>query len=257
MKIFLLITSVFIGSLAFGTGPELPEYYGSEFYEGYQNGNLKNEQLLGTLHQILASSHKVLGYDKARRVLFGELFLEKISGSWAVKDVYCERTFTSQELNIGPGKIPDGNVINTEHTWPQSRFTSRFPKEMQKSDLHHLFPTDNEMNSRRGNMRFGDVEEPVESLKCPVAELGHGDTGEIVFEAPPRHKGNVARALFYFATRYKMKISPTEETDLRLWNEQDPVDEAEFIRNEQIYKAQGDRNPFIDFPDLIQRIERF
>jgi hypothetical protein len=240
-----------------GTGPTLPDYYGSEFYQGYQTGTLKNQALLDTLQKILAKNQTVLGYDGARKQMFGKLFLEQLSGAYAVKDVYCERTWTSQQLHIGPGLIPDGNTINCEHTWPQSRFTGRFPKEMQKSDLHHLFPTDNEMNSHRSSLHFGYVKNPTEKLKCPIAQLGQSDHGEIVFEAPDHHKGNVARAIFYFATRYQMKISAGEEADLRKWNDQDPVDAEEASQNDEIQKLQGNRNPFIDFPDLLQRIDHF
>ncbi|MGZ5280339.1 MAG: endonuclease, partial [Pseudobdellovibrionaceae bacterium] len=198
-----------------------------------------------------------LGYDKARKHMFGQLFLENIAGSYAVTDVYCERTFNDHQLGVGPGQIPDGNVLNTEHTWPQSRFTSRFSKEQQKSDLHHLFPTDNEMNNRRGAQRFGYVKAPLEELKCPIAKLGTNEDGDIVFEAPQQQRGNTARAIFYFATRYKMKISPREERDLRRWHAEDPIDVEESIRNDQIHKLQGDRNPYIDFPDLLDHIAHF
>jgi endonuclease I len=54
-----------------------------------------------------------------------------------------------------------------------------------------------------------------------------------------------------------MKIQPSEERVLRRWNELDPVDENEKERNEQIYYAQGNRNPFIDFPNLANYINKF
>lgn len=236
----------------------LAQYYGDEFLQGYQSGQLKDDTLIASLNKILEKNHRVLGYDGARRYLFGKLFLEQVSGAWAVKDVYCERTYTNQNLEIGPDKIPDGNIINTEHTWPQSRFTGRYPKEMQKSDLHHLFPTDNEMNSHRGSLRFGEVAQTTETLKCPIAQLGHhAQTNEIVFEAPQAHKGNVARAIFYFAVRYQMKLSQTEEADLRQWHEQDPVDGEEAAQNDEIQQLQGNRNPFIDYPEMVRKIRSF
>ena len=54
-----------------------------------------------------------------------------------------------------------------------------------------------------------------------------------------------------------MKISPPEETALRQWNVDDPVDAEEFVHNQQIEDLQGNRNPYIDFADLINRIESF
>jgi endonuclease I len=54
-----------------------------------------------------------------------------------------------------------------------------------------------------------------------------------------------------------MKMSPSEEAALREWNKQDPVDAEEFTQNNQIDQLQGNRNPFIDFSDLLERIDHF
>ncbi len=257
MRVWIMGIVVMVCQLAGATGPGLPEYYGPAFYSGYQSGSLRDQAMIDTLQKIISNKHQSLGYDKARRYMFGQLFLETVGGAYAVKDVYCETTFTSPKMDLGPGKIPDGNIMNTEHTWPQSRFTNRFPKEQQKSDLHHLFPTDNELNNRRAALRFGFVKDEMETLKCPIAKLGTNDKGELVFEVPEKQRGNTARAIFYFATRYQMKVSPSEERDLRQWAQQDPVDEQESVQNDQIEKLQGNRNPFVDFPDLLERIEHF
>ncbi len=216
-----------------------------------------------TTPPVKCVEHQALGYDKARRKLFGNLYLKTLENNiFSVTDVYCEKQFTDKDfggkLTFGPDLIPSsGNIINTEHTWPQSRFTGRFDKEMQKSDLHHLFPTDSEMNSLRSSLRFGVVQHEMETLRCPQNHLGQQAEGGVVFEPPNAHKGNVARALFYFATRYQMKISPSEETYLRKWNTEDPVDAAEIENNNKIESMQGNRNPYVDFSDLINRIDRF
>lgn len=209
--------------------------------------------------------HVALGYEGARRKLFGLLFLKQDSaGTYSVRDVYCEKDFTDAdfkgEKTFGPDMLPiSGNIINTEHTWPQSRFTGRFPKELQKSDLHHLFPTDSAMNGQRGSLHFGYVVDPVKPspLKCPQNKFGHQENGEIIFEVPDSQKGNTARAIFYFATRYQMKMSETEEAALRKWDKFDPVDVQEALQNDQIEALQGNRNPYIDYSDLIDNIDRF
>lgn len=290
MKFLMLFAVLF--SCNFVQAQTLPLYYGDEFLLGYQDHSLKNEELKNKLFVILSGGHIrkenaadvilpdchslsseevsvpkciehiALGYTRAREKLFGQLYLKSIENMYSVKDVYCEKIFTDADFGgtptFGPDKVPSsGNLINTEHTWPQSRFTGRFSREMQKSDLHHLFPTDSEMNSRRGSLRFGNVVKDVETLKCPMNRLGHQDDGSIIFEVPKAQRGNTARAIFYFATRYQMKISPPEENALRQWNTEDPVDAEEFTQNVQIETLQGNRNPFIDFADLVDRIESF
>lgn len=95
-------------------------------------------------------------------------------------------------------------------------------------------------------------------LDCPESRFGVGSAGsDDVFEPPVNHRGNVARALFYFSVRYELPISEDEEVVLRKWHKQDPVDEAEHARNQEIFEIQKTRNPFIDFPDLVDSIKNF
>src|SRR5690606_15195711 len=134
-----------------------------------------------------------------------------------------------------PGVIPNSNEVNTEHTWPQSKFLQS-PKGFMKSDIHHLYPTDSRANSIRGNHPFGEVEDGGNlpgNARCDASHIGRpraGDGlpsagGSVYFEPPTEHKGNVARSMFYFATRYGMEIDRTQEFYLRRWHELDPVDD--------------------------------
>ncbi|RYZ97728.1 MAG: nuclease, partial [Proteobacteria bacterium] len=246
-------------------------------------GRLKGPALRTKLHEILDSvhvpnadgfddirpactagkcyQHQMVGYSAARKIIFGDLFLSKQNGAYAVPDLYCERLLGADDLGgkaPGPGITPDHRYVNVEHTWPQSEFSRRFVNEMQKSDLHHLFPTDSEMNSRRSSYSFGAVdEEASRALKCDNSRLGESKEGQTVFEPPTAHRGNVARAMFYFAVRYEMAIAKEEETTLREWDRADPADEAERSRNDKIFGYQRDRNPFVDFPNLADQILDF
>jgi endonuclease I len=202
------------------------------------------------------NNHKALGYNPAKRALFGKLHLEKNNQGYYVRDLYCEINYTN---GVGPGSMPDQNQLNCEHTWPQSKFTKSFPTELQKSDLHHLFPTDSKANSTRGNFEFADVTENQNLHNCQASKSGPSvvSGGRTYFEPPTTHKGNVARALFYFSVRYKMPISEAQEEFLRRWNDIDPVDDAEKLRNDEIEKLQGNRNPFIDNSSLVDQIQDF
>ena len=294
-KMIAAVCCLTLTSLANAHISSKQDYYGKEFQGQVQSGQLKNEQLLEVIFQIVSKAHvktkgaedtlatdcqsvkltqgqnciqhTALGYDRARKYMFGQIHLEqKTDGTYFVKDVYCEKDFTDEDFgkkgkgpNIGPGIIPgDGSILNCEHTWPQSRFTNRFPTETQKSDLHHLYPTDSSMNSHRSSLHFGEVEKDMEKLKCPQNRLGRGaGNAGTVFEPPVAHRGNVARAIFYFATRYKMKVGGSEEQTLRIWNREDPVDAEELKRNDQVEDLQGNRNPFVDFPELVDQVNVF
>ncbi|MES2965229.1 MAG: endonuclease [Bdellovibrionota bacterium] len=260
-------------------------YYGDAFYEAVSRGE-RDQALLEIIRETLTSvhvkrasqadqlarscptgsscySHVAVGYEPARRKLFGELHLVQVGREYGVLDVYCEKTFLpgdfkSSEAKPGPDTIPEGNVVNAEHTWPQSRFNRATDPATQKCDLHHLFPTDNRMNSTRGNLKFGEVDNPREVLKCPISKIGQINSaqGEF-FEPPDKHKGNAARALLYFSIRYKIHIEPIEEKFLKKWNREDPVDAHEAHRNDRIQQIQGNRNPFVDHPELADAISDF
>lgn len=291
MKLVKLIKSVIIFSLLSfvciaqaGPSSQVIPYYGEEFYRDLQAG-ISNQDLQQRLKTILRSYHTAqkgqndlvarecqrgqgkcyihtaVDYTAARVFLLGNLYLVKNETGYAVRDVYCAKERTRSDFRKtppAPGVIPDNKVINVEHTWPQSRFTTKYPDEVQKSDLHHLFPTDSQINAIRGNNLFGEVTKDLMDLRCRASRFGLGTAGsDEVFEPPQDHKGNVARALFYFSTRYDLPIDPREETVLRKWNQEDPVDDEEIRRNHEIFKVQGNRNPFVDFSELAEKIADF
>ena len=204
----------------------------------------------------LKNHHPLTSYGEARVHLFGTIHLQRDENGYFVQDVYCG---TKYRKDVGPGSLPNHDKINTEHTWPQSRFNSRENKAYQKADLHHLFPTDSRANSIRANYNFSELQGGVSVFKsCPLSKIGTiPGTSRDGFEPPQNHKGNVARALFYFSIRYEIPIADFEEVVLRQWNLLDPVDDEERARNDAIEMIQGNRNPFIDDSDLANFITDF
>ncbi|NOK38253.1 endonuclease I [Corallococcus exercitus] len=200
---------------------------------------LKDQALINALHDAV-SKHKDLGYNGARKIIFTTL--DNHDGK--VKCVYTGKEVTTN-------KIPSSNVMNTEHTWPQSKGATG----PAKADLHHLFPTDSKANSIRGNWPFGTVK----NVKWTEngAKFGTDEKGRTVFEPPDEHKGNVARALFYFSTVYNKHIPADDEAVLKQWNTLDKVDAAEVKRNDAIETYQQNRNPFVDDASLADRIADF
>lgn len=202
--------------------------------------------------------HLMLSYKAARILLFGKIDLQNDSQGYFIKDVYCDRDMRSG--GIAPNQIPSAAVVNCEHTWPQSKFSNAFPRDLQKGDLHHLYSTDAKANSTRGNNPFGEVTGGAQpSPNCNASQIGSSTTGGggLYFEPPAYHKGNVARSLFYFSVRYQISIDKIQEAYLRQWHKEDPVDNAERERNDAVFAEQKDRNPFIDFPELVDQIADF
>src|SRR3989339_91003 len=207
-------------------GGVLPAEYGSL-------ANLCDAELLTKL-KALISVDITADYSGARLEMFANL--DNIDGT--VCSVYTD-------LCIETNGIPDGNVMNCEHSWPQSLGATGDAK----SDLHHLYPVDQSMNSRRSNHPFCEVS--IVKFEQEGSKLGLSALGTLCFEPPDRHKGDLARSMFYFSVQYKKAIDSEQEAVFRKWNFADPVSEKEEKRNEMIESFQGNRNPFVDYPYLI------
>jgi deoxyribonuclease I len=146
--------------------------------------------------------------------------------------------------------------MNTEHIVPQSWFDGAEP---MKGDLHHLFVCDPDCNITRSNFPFVDFDfynpesedEPIQN-NCGVSTS---------FQFEPEHgKGASARAMLYFFLRYPKMVKNEFKMKVNIpllvrWNEEFPPTLYEKHRNQAIYYIQGNRNPFIDFPELAEKIE--
>lgn len=237
MKYFFLIVLSFLSTLVIA-GPD--------------------EILKADLHDTARKGQKSFNYDDARIKLFKEIHIEKDAQGHYILGVYCQKKYYLAPNEVPGTSIPNSDVFNTEHTWPQSRFSNKFNSKIQKTDLHHLYPTYSKINSERGNYPFGEVNNE-RRVSCETSQSGPArSTGKgIYFEPPQTHKGNVARAMFYFSVRYQIEIDPVQEEYFRVWHREDPVDAAERTRNEKIAKLQGNRNPFIDNPEYVDQISDF
>lgn len=242
--------------------------YANSFYSSDDlkiiNGDFKNHALKEELQLISSKSQTENEYRDAKWFLYTDVYLEKDEkGRYFIEDIYCEKKFFN---NAGPESVPRGSKTNIEHSWPQSKFSREFGKFLQKGDLHHLFIANSKANHSRGNYNFGEVDFYFDTQgNCENAGLGllvstpadvASSTNEH-YEPPKQHRGNIARALFYFAVRYKKKINDTQEYFLKKWHKEDPVNDVDRERNNRIMKIQGNRNPFIDFPNLVDRIKNF
>lgn len=140
--------------------------------------------------------------------------------------------YTSNSNSYSP------QTFNTEHVYPQSLLQS----STAVADLHHLRSCDASVNSERLNYPFADG---TGTYKLEGETWFPGDDW----------KGDVARMILYLNVRYGEVFTRVGTIDLFLkWNIEDPVSTFEEQRNNVIYAAQGNRNPFIDNPYLATLI---
>jgi endonuclease G len=155
----------------------------------------------------------------------------------------------TQEIRFLEESLP----FNCEHVVPQSWYDEREP---MRGDLHHLFACEPGCNSFRGNIPYFDFADFEEAVRDAC-----GKRLENMFE-PTAGKGAVARATLYFLLRYPGEINRTAqeyEADrletLLDWHEAEPATEYEKHRNAAIFEKQGNRNPLIDFPEWVSKID--
>ena len=209
--------------------------------------NKSGKELIDSLRTNMNSKYVSYTYKVAREKMFG--YVDNYNGS--VECIYTGRMLETSG-------IPDVNVthFNTEHTWAQSFGAENEP---EKSDLFHLRPSYEEPNSKRANYPFGYVIGTA-TYSDSGSSLGTGKNGNTVFEIRDKFKGDIARGMFYFALKYgdksyvDMNFLAQQYDDLYAWYYFDPVDQIEMERNSRIEESQKIRNPFIDHPEFIERL---
>lgn len=228
---------------------------------------LTDEELISYLQDNYSVTSSK-SYSAARDAMF-----EEIDGpDGMITCVYTGFTISFTDRQDAQGSQAAGD-FNTEHIWPQSFFDSELP---MRSDIHHLYPTRVDVNGARSNYPFDEIDDNRTSTwyrngtsQSSIPASNIDEYSELLsgtsFEPREDHKGNVARAIFYFWTIYQNNTDiTTDNTDnaaffegmkdvLLSWHITDPVDETEVARSTGIEAVQGNRNPFIHDTTLVRR----
>ncbi len=231
---------------------------GSSYYSGITatEGAALKSQL-----KTLISTNTNTSYDGARAAMYSNI--DNINNT-----VTC--VYTGLEVSHSYGDTSAPTDINCEHSYAQSwieDYDTQNEELRAKADVHHLFPTDSGVNSSRGNLSFDVVNSVEYSYSYATGYVSYrGDNDEFVtvFEPTDQHKGDLARALLYMNVRYDLPLAPPVPNNgpinvnmlpiLLEWHGQDPVDAAEITRNNEIEDYQGNRNPFVDYPEWVNAI---
>ena len=161
------------------------------------------------------------------------------------------------------GTWDGGTTYNREHTWPQSKGANK--SIPMGHDMQSVRPTSVAVNSDRGNTAYGE-------------SSGYYDPNEVsinnslyVSSNLGSYRGDAARVIIYDYVVYgeaggnksslyngnaqllnKLGSSGVFESIpvLLKWHMSDPISLTEMVRNDGAQDYQGNRNPFIDYPEL-------
>jgi endonuclease I len=170
-----------------------------------------------------------------------------IVGKWNREHIFCQ--------SRGGFEVANGDTADGIGVWNS---TSAASVVDGVSDAHHIRAENGQENTSRNNKNYGTVNS---------ATVYAGPSG-----TQGSWRGDVARALFYMAVRFDglnvVNGDPSEYlpstsiasgnigdlATLLVWNHSDPRDDFEMNRNNYIYTWQMNRNPFIDYPLLVDYI---
>jgi endonuclease I len=234
----------------------------------YRTAHGKHGEALKTAFYNIIKNPSVLTYDdlwKAYKISD----IRMVDGDSTIWDMYSAITRYAPDC---PHKNSyEGSGINREHSFPKSWFGSIKPAY---SDVVHVIPTDGYINNMRSDLPYGETDSPTKGSKGIDGAKYYSKVGACsvegytknVFEPDDEYKGDLARIYFYMATCYEPLIA-TWTSDmlggtsyqpfsswalpmLMKWSEEDPVSQKETDRNAAIWRLQGNRNPFVDYPGL-------
>lgn len=265
-KITSLLLTVLIGTSAWA---DIPTGY-------YANAIGKQNEALMTALEGIIYTHSLLSYD----YMWIAYDVTDVGSDGYYIDMYSNCKYNNQSAHVA-GASYVGEGINREHSFPKSWFGGEVSPMF--TDLTMLIPTDAFVNQRRSNYPYG-VCGGTDAVTYTTPELGVTMLGKLgtstydgysakVFEPDDEYKGDFARIYFYMVTCYKSVVGSWPGCDqldyasnnykafsswsmqmLMEWHRADPVSQKEINRNEAVYSEQGNRNPYVDHPELAEYI---
>ena len=267
-----MIFTAICGSI-FSLLADMPRDYYPNSLEGKNGAELKTE-----LHNLLKNH---------TRLPYGSRDYNQIACTWTVFkksdvrpngkvwDMYSNNSYN---FSNGAGATKGMNI---EHSVPKSWWGDAYDETATpltrfkydgSYDLHHLTPSDAAANTAKSNYPLGEVGSPL--FDNGVTKVGTGQANgraTNLFEPADEYKGDFARMYLYFVTCYQdyswkssalsmfaQNSYPTlnayGQSLLLKWHRQDPVSQKEIDRNNAVYSFQGNRNPFIDYPNMVEYI---
>ena len=262
-KFYAYLWTVLIGMTAWANVPD-----------GYYTNAIgtHDEELMSALEGIIYT-HTLLSYN----YMWTAYDTTDVGDDGYYIDMYSTCKYNHDSYHVG-GASYVGQGINREHSFPKSWFGGEVSPMF--TDLTMLIPTDGYVNQQRSNNPYGVCANGITHVNENLGVAMRGKLGNstyngytaTVFEPDDEYKGDFARIYFYMVTCYKSVVGTWPGSDqldhsngykafsnwsmqlLMEWHRADPVSQKEINRNEAVYRLQGNRNPFVDHPELAEHI---
>ena len=253
------------------------EYYGADFPESFEG--LDGNTLRRVVNSAIKKNHVKLSYNPCTWVALQDID-ESSNDEKSITAFYSRKDIEKSKCYQG-GNNPD--TWNKEHLYPKGRWGGS-ESVFAFTDLHHLVASDESVNGDRDNNDFKEDEGNTlvtdsrrgNTIKCDKCK----ETERKYWEPAKNQKGQLARMMFYMDLRYEdddfnLKLDSVDYKDgefatdpkvkgsmvlgdldtLLKWHYEDEVvSPEERNRNDKVQKWQGNRNPFIDYPELVEKI---
>ena len=233
---------------------------------------LTSKELRESLHEEI-KDHTVLTKDQTR----GNKAKVDVHENGKIWDMYSAYEFNLSDYCHDIDVIA-GECYNREHILPKSWWGYSEANEANDpmyTDLHHVISTDAVANDTRSNYIYDEVKNATWTNNLG-SKLGTSINwyNQTAFEPVDEYKGDIARVYFYMLTCYMdqnfavnakgkkyfsytngvCEFQPQALALMLKWHRQDPVSEKEVVRNAKVADLQGNVNPFVVEPNLVEYI---
>ena len=234
--------------------------------EGYYSSlkGKKGAELKTAVHKIIKNA-KVLEYGSGNQSTWWGFYVTDVTDDGYCIDRYSPRSTWQKYGNRGSSI----GGMNIEHSFAQS-WWGKTDCNLKK-DLFNIMPCESKINSSKGNRGMGIVTKVTNTNGA--TKVGSGANGLNLWEPADEWKGDFARGYMYIVTAYEDYANkwtsegknslynntyPTlKEWAYKLyiqWAKADKPDAVEIKRNNDVAKIQGNRNPYVDFPNLMEYV---
>ena len=224
----------------------------------------KGAELKTAIHQLVGKA-KVLDYGSGTNSTWWGFYVTDNDNGHVI-DRYSNNVYSFGKRGSAVGGM------NIEHSFPKSWWGGSMTQAYQ--DLFNLMPSDKDANSSKSNFGMGVVTQTSGKgyYDNGCIKVGDSGMGFKVWQPSKEWQGDFARDYMYMATAYQdytwkdnaaqNSLEQNEWPTLKewaytlyiKWAKEDPVSQTEVKRNNAVYGIQGNRNPYVDFPNLMEYV---